>query len=124
MEEYEGITIRTTKLRMNMDDAFVRRLRFIVEFPFPNEKQRYEMWQKIFPKSAPCHPELDLNFLARNFELTGANIRNIALSAAFLSADDSNQIEMVHLIQAVRREYQKMGKILKDKDITYGLQQF
>ncbi|MBD2420201.1 ATP-binding protein [Anabaena cylindrica FACHB-243] len=117
MEEYEGITILTTNLRMNMDDAFVRRLRFIVEFPFPNEKQRYQIWQKIFPTSAPCSPEIDLNFLARNFELTGANIRNIALTAAFLSADDSNQIEMSHLIQAIRREYQKMGKILKDKEL-------
>ncbi|BAZ00631.1 ATPase central domain-containing protein [Tolypothrix tenuis PCC 7101] len=118
MEEYEGITILTTNLRMNMDDAFVRRLRFIIEFPFPNEKQRYEIWQKIFPKSTPCSSEIDLNFLAHNFELTGANIRNIALTAAFLAAEDSNQIEMPHLIQAVRREYQKMGKILKDKEFN------
>ncbi|BAY90274.1 MULTISPECIES: AAA family ATPase [unclassified Tolypothrix] len=118
MEEYEGITILTTNLRMNMDDAFVRRLRFIIEFPFPNEKQRYEIWQKIFPKSTPCSSEIDLNFLAHNFELTGANIRNIALTAAFLAAEDSNQIEMPHLIQAVRREYQKMGKILKDKELN------
>lgn len=117
MEEYEGITILTTNLRMNMDDAFVRRLRFIIEFPFPSEKQRYQIWQKIFPKSAPCSPELDLNFLARNFELTGANIRNIALTAAFLAADDNNQIEVAHLIQAVRREYQKMGKIIKNKEL-------
>ena len=101
-----------------MDDAFVRRLRFIIEFPFPSEKQRYQIWQKIFPKSAPCSPELDLNFLARNFELTGANIRNIALTAAFLAADDNNQIEVAHLIQAVRREYQKMGKIIKEKELA------
>ncbi|WP_414523929.1 AAA family ATPase [Umezakia ovalisporum] len=120
MEEYEGITILTTNLRMNMDDAFVRRLRFIIDFPFPNEKQRHQIWQKIFPKTTPCSPEIDLNFLARNFELTGANIRNIALTAAFLAADDNNQIEMTHLMQAVRREYQKMGKILKEKE----LQQF
>jgi AAA+ superfamily predicted ATPase len=118
MEEYEGITILTTNLRMNMDDAFVRRLRFIIDFPFPNEKQRYQIWQKIFPASLPCSPDLDLNFLARNFELTGANIRNIALAAAFVAADDNNEIQMSHLILAVRREYQKMGKILKDKEFT------
>jgi AAA+ superfamily predicted ATPase len=118
MEEYEGITILTTNLRMNMDDAFVRRLRFIIDFPFPNEKQRYQIWQKIFPESLPCSPDLDLNFLARNFELTGANIRNIALSAAFLAADENNEIQMSHLILAVRREYQKMGKILKDKEFA------
>ena len=113
MEEYEGITILTTNLRMNMDDAFVRRLRFIIDFPFPNDKQRYQIWEKIFPPNLPCSHDLDLNFLARNFELTGANIRNIALAAAFLAADDSQEIKMSHLIQAVRREYQKMGKIIK-----------
>lgn len=116
MEEYEGLAILTTNLRNNMDDAFVRRLRFIIEFPFPSEKQRYQIWQQIFPKSAPCSPEIDLNLLARNFEFSGANIRNIALTAAFLAADDRHQIEMVHLMQAVRREYQKMGKIFKDKE--------
>ena len=116
MEEYEGLAILTTNLRNNMDDAFVRRLRFIVDFPFPSEKQRYQIWQQIFPKSAPCSPEINVNFLARNFELTGANIRNIALTAAFLAADDRHQIEMVHLMQAMRREYQKMGKIFKEKE--------
>jgi len=121
MEEYDGITILTTNLRMNMDDAFIRRLRFIIEFPFPNEKQRYQIWQKILPEKAPCSPELDLNFLARNFELTGANIRNITLTAAFMAADDSQQIEMAHLLQAVRREYQKMGKILKEKEVVVNV---
>lgn len=117
MEEYQGLAVLTTNLRNNMDDAFVRRLQFIIDFPFPNEKQRYQIWQQIFPQSAPCSPEIDLNFLARNFEISGANIRNIALTAAFLAADDCHQIEMVHLVQAVRREYQKMGKIFKDKEL-------
>ncbi|MEB3294998.1 MAG: ATP-binding protein [Synechococcales bacterium] len=114
MEEYEGLAILTTNLRSNIDDAFVRRLRFIIEFPFPAEKQRYQIWQNIFPKLAPCSPDLDLSFLAHQFELTGANIRNIALTAAFLAAAGDSQIEMAHIMQAVRREYQKMGKILKD----------
>jgi ATP-dependent 26S proteasome regulatory subunit len=96
-------------------------LRFIIEFPFPNEKQRYQIWKKILPEKAPCSPELDLNFLARNFELTGANIRNITLTAAFMAADDSQQIEMAHLLQAVRREYQKMGKILKEKEVVVNV---
>ncbi|MEG4304911.1 ATP-binding protein [Microcoleus sp. D3_18a_C4] len=117
MEEYEGLAILTTNLRNNMDDAFVRRLRFIVDFPFPNEKQRYQIWQQIFPQSAPCSSEIDFNFLARNFELTGASIRNIALTAAFIAADDRDRIEMAHLMQAARREYQKMGKIFKDKEL-------
>ncbi|NEO41061.1 MAG: ATP-binding protein [Moorea sp. SIOASIH] len=117
MEEYEGIAILTTNFRSNMDEAFERRLRFIIEFPFPDAKNRHLIWQRIFPKTAPCSPDLDLEFLAQNLEITGANIRNIALTAAFLAADDGGVIEMVHLIQAMRREYQKMGQILRDNDL-------
>lgn len=118
MEEYEGIAILTTNLRSNMDEAFERRLRFIIEFQSPDAKNRHLIWQRIFPKHAPCSPELDLDFLAQNFEITGANIRNIALTAAFLAADDGGVIGMVHLMQAMRREYQKMGQILWDKDFS------
>ncbi|MGD1703149.1 ATP-binding protein [Dapis sp. BLCC M229] len=120
MEEYEGITILTTNLRSNMDEAFERRLRFIIEFSLPDTEHRLLIWQKIFPKKAPCSPELDIEFLAENFEITGANIRNIALTAAFLAADDKDNnrvIEMRHLIRAIRREYDKMGQILWDKNL-------
>ena len=117
MEEYEGIAILTTNARSNMDEAFERRLRFIIEFQLPDANYRYLIWQRIFPKNAPCNPDLDFEFLAQNFEITGANIRNIALSAAFLAADDGGVIEMVHLIRAIRREYQKMGQVLRDKDL-------
>ncbi|MGV0107117.1 AAA family ATPase [Nostoc sp. DSM 114167] len=117
MEEYEGIAILTTNLRSNIDEAFERRLRFIIEFLLPDTKNRHLIWQKIFPKNAPCSPNLDLELLAQNFEITGANIRYIALTAAFLAADDGGVIEMVHLIRALRREYQKMGQVLRDKDL-------
>jgi AAA+ superfamily predicted ATPase len=117
MEEYDGITILTTNLRSNIDAAFERRLRFIIEFPLPDISNRRLIWQKIFPKNTPCSPNLDLDFFADNFEITGAIIRNIALTAAFLAADDGGVIEMVHLIRAIRREYQKMGQILREKDL-------
>ncbi|BAY84787.1 ATPase central domain-containing protein [Calothrix parasitica NIES-267] len=117
MEEYEGIAILTTNARSNMDEAFERRLRFIIEFQLPDAKNRHLIWQRTFPENAPCSPDLDLEFLAQNFEITGANIRNIALSAAFLAADDGGIIEMVHLVRAMRREYQKMGQVLRDKDL-------
>jgi AAA+ superfamily predicted ATPase len=117
MEEYEGIAILTTNLRNNMDEAFERRLRFIIEFSLPDTKNRQLIWQGIFPKNTPCSPNLDLEFLAQNFEITGANIRNIALTAAFLAADDRGVIEMVHLVRAIRREFQKMGQIVRDKDL-------
>lgn len=118
MEEYEGLAILTTNLRSNMDDAFVRRLRFIIEFPFPNEQQRRQIWEKVWPDPTPCSPDLNLDLLARRFEITGANIRNIALAAAFLAADDGRVIHMPHLFQAIRREYQKLGRILMEEDFS------
>lgn len=117
MEEYEGLAILTTNLRSNMDDAFVRRLRFIIEFPFPNEKQRRQIWEKVWPDTTPCSSDINLDFLARRFEIPGAHIRNIALAAAFLAADDGRVINMAHLLQAIRREYQKLGRILIEEDI-------
>lgn len=116
MEEYEGITILTTNLRDNIDKAFERRLRFIVKFNLPDVQSRHVIWQKIIPLNAPCS-SLDLKFLAQNFEITGASIRNVALTAAFLAADDGEIIEMNHIIKAIQREYQKIGKILRDRDL-------
>lgn len=117
MEEYQGITILTTNLRSNIDDAFERRLRFIVEFPKPDVGDRLRIWQQIFPKTAPLGNNIDWNFLAQQFELTGANIKNIALTAAFYAADNQTEITMSAIIFALKREYQKMGQILRDKDL-------
>lgn len=116
MEEYEGIAILTTNLGNNMDDAFIRRLSFIIEFPFPKEPERRQIWQNIFPDSTPRCEKLDLDFMARRFEIAGGNIRNIALAAAFLAAAEGVEVRISHLIHATRREYQKMGKILMDED--------
>ncbi|MEG4854344.1 ATP-binding protein [Microcoleus sp. B5-D4] len=118
MEEYEGMAILTTNVRSNIDDAFVRRLRFIVEFPLPTEKQRRQIWEKIWPDTTPRSPHIDLDFLARKFEIGGANIRNVALAAAFLAADEGIPVNMSHLICAIRREYQKMGKILMEEELV------
>lgn len=115
MEEYEGISILTTNLRNSIDDAFIRRLRYIIEFSLPTVVDRCRIWQQIFPTSTPCSPELDWDFLAQQFEITGANIRNIALAAAFLAADQDRIVKPDHVMQAIRQEYQKMGKILIEK---------
>jgi SpoVK/Ycf46/Vps4 family AAA+-type ATPase len=112
MEEYSGIVILATNLRKNMDDAFVRRMQCSIDFPFPNEKQRCRIWEKIWPEATPRSPELDLDFMARRFEVTGGNIRNIALTAAFFAAEENSAITMTHLIRATQREYQKMGKVM------------
>ena len=116
MEEYEGVVILATNFRKNMDEAFVRRLHFTVEFPFPNEEDRRRIWEGVWPEDTPRDPGLDLDFLAQRFELTGGNIRNIALAAAFLAADDSGVVVMPHLIRAMQREYQKMGKVVTETE--------
>jgi SpoVK/Ycf46/Vps4 family AAA+-type ATPase len=116
MEEYEGVVILATNLRKNMDEAFVRRLHFTVEFPFPGEKDRHKIWLSIWPAETPRDPALDLNFMARRFEISGGNIRNIALAAAFLAADDGGRVDTTHLLRATKREYQKMGKVLIQED--------
>ncbi len=116
MEEYQGIAILTTNLRNNLDDAFLRRLHFVVEFPFPDEEQRLLIWRRVFPAAAPLQSDIDLAFMARQFRLAGGNIKNIAVAAAFLAAYDGSNIEMKHLTQATRREYQKMGKLLTEQE--------
>ena len=96
----------------NLDDAFMRRLQFTVEFPFPSEPERREIWARIWPEHTPCDPALDLDFAARELKLAGGSIRNIALAATFLAAADGQVVTMEHLIHATRREFQKMGRIV------------
>ena len=78
MEEYDGVAILATNLHKNMDEAFVRRMHFTVEFPFPDQTYRLRIWEKIWPAETPRAPGLDLDFMARRFEITGGSIRNIA----------------------------------------------
>jgi SpoVK/Ycf46/Vps4 family AAA+-type ATPase len=110
MEEYSGIAILATNLRNNMDDAFIRRLKFSVELPFPDESSRYRIWQGHIPPTAPISDDIDFAFLARQFKLAGGNIKNIVLNASFLAAADGQHIHMKHFILATRREFQKMGR--------------
>jgi SpoVK/Ycf46/Vps4 family AAA+-type ATPase len=120
MEEYEGVVILASNFRKNMDEAFVRRLHFTVEFPFPNEEDRRRIWEGVWPAATPRDPALDVGFLAGRFQFTGGNIRNIVLAAAFLAADDSGVVGMQHLMRATQREYQKMGKVVSE--IDFGVQ--
>ncbi|MFO8009689.1 MAG: ATP-binding protein [Dehalococcoidia bacterium] len=116
MEEYEGIVILATNLKKNIDEAFARRMHFSVEFPQPEASDRLLIWQGMFPLEAPLGDDVDLNFMARQFKITGGNIKNIALSAAFLAASDGRSINMEHLIRATKREYQKVGKLWNETD--------
>lgn len=118
MEEYEGVVILATNLRKNMDEAFVRRLHFTVEFPLPDVVDRRRIWQQIWPAATPRDPALDLDFLAQHIEVAGGNIRNIALAGAFLAAADGGVVTMQHLLLATQREYQKMGKVLTGREFA------
>jgi len=116
MEEYEGIVILATNFRKNMDDAFVRRMQFTVEFVLPDEKDRLTIWEKIWPKETPRDSKLDLGFMANRFEISGGNIKNVALAAAFQAAAGEGVVRMKHIIEATRREYQKMGKVISEEE--------
>lgn len=111
MEEYEGVVILASNLRENMDDAFIRRIRFIVEFPFPDEASRLKIWQNHFPKEAPISEEIDYEFLSRKFQIAGGNIKNIVLNSAFLAAANGGVITPKHIRHGAKREFEKMGKL-------------
>lgn len=111
MEEYEGMVILATNLRKNMDEAFTRRIRFIVEFPFPGEKSRLHIWRTHFPKQAPLDRGIDYEFLAKQFPVSGGSIRNIVLNAAFFAAQNGRTIGMTHILNSAKREYEKIGKL-------------
>ena len=109
-----------TNLRANLDEAFTRRLQFAVDFPFPDEAYRLRIWEALFPPGVPRANDLDLALLARRFKLAGGNIRNIIISAAYLAAADGGVVTMPHLLHGARRELQKMGRLIKEKEVTYG----
>lgn len=112
MEEYDGVVILATNLRKNLDDAFVRRLHVAIDFPFPDHDDRLRIWHKVFPAAAPLGDDVDLAWLAKQFKLAGGNIRNIALLSAYLAAEDGGIIGMTHIARAIKREYQKLGKLV------------
>jgi hypothetical protein len=118
MEAYRGVAILTTNMQHALDPAFMRRLRFVVHFPFPDTAARERIWRGIFPAATPLG-ELDFGALAQ-LNVTGGVIRNIATLAAFAAAEDSQQVETRHLLGAVRIEYAKTGKPLTPAE-TRGL---
>jgi len=111
MEEFEGLAILATNLRQNLDDAFTRRLAFTVHFPFPDEQERCRIWSEIWPKAVPLADDVDAVVLARELKMSGGNIKNTALAAAYYAAADGGVVTHAHLLRAARREFQKMGKV-------------
>jgi hypothetical protein len=114
MEDYRGLAILATNMKSALDSAFMRRLRFIVDFPFPDAAQRHEIWRRVFPAAAAVR-DLDFRVLA-GLEIPGGNIRNIALNAAFLAAGAGTPITMDHVMRAARREYAKIDRLILDAE--------
>jgi AAA+ superfamily predicted ATPase len=115
MEAYCGLAILTTNMKSALDTAFLRRLRFVVQFPFPDAAQRAEVWQRIFPPQTPTEG-LDAHQLAR-LQVAGGNIRNMALNAAFLAAETNQPVGMSHILQAAKSEYAKLERPLAEAEI-------
>jgi hypothetical protein len=116
MEAYRGLAILTTNLRNALDTAFLRRIRFVVDFPFPDWDQRTELWRRAFPPGVPTD-DLRPERLAQ-LSIAGGSIRNIALGAAFLAADDDAAVTMEHVLRAARSEYAKLERSLTDAEIN------
>ena len=115
MEAYRGLAILTTNLKDALDAAFLRRIRFTISFPFPDEEQRAAIWRRTFPPAAPTEG-LEVARLAR-LHVAGGSIRNIALNAAFLAAAEDRPIRMVDLLEAARSECAKLHRPLTDAEV-------
>jgi len=115
MESYSGIAILTTNLKKEIDTAFMRRIRFAIQFPFPDSNTREQIWQRMFPEQTPLE-NIDISRLA-SLDIAGGNIRNIALNAAFLAADNNESVKMSHMAKAARREFGKLDKSIKESEL-------
>ncbi|MFB9693876.1 ATP-binding protein [Amorphoplanes digitatis] len=115
LETYDGLVILATNLQRNIDPAFLRRISVAVDFTAPEETERRAIWARAFPATAPVR-DVDLDFLARQFKITGGVISNAALGAAFLAAAEGGPITMRHAILSVKREFQKLGRLRTEKE--------
>ena len=112
MEAYAGIVILTTNHETAIDEAFRRRLSLKIDFAVPEADERARLWRALLPAEAEVAADIDVDALARRFEMTGGYIKNATVRAAFLAADEGAPIAMRHLVRAARAEYQTMGKVV------------
>jgi ATPase family associated with various cellular activities (AAA) len=111
IEQHDGPVILATNMRGNIDDAFLRRMDAVVEFPFPQAEHRRRLWDLLLPDEAPRGEDVELDFLAERFELSGGGIRNAAIAAAVLAAEEGVAIGMEQLVRGVAMEYAKLGRL-------------
>jgi len=114
LERYDGIVVLATNYEKNIDQAFLRRVHVRIDFPMPNEPERLELWQRNLKAGAPQGGDIDLEWLAKRFDFTGASIRNAVIDAAFLAAADASPITMSHLVRGVARELHKLSRMVTE----------
>ena len=112
METFDGIAILATNLGANVDEAFARRLDLIIDFPAPDVELRSALWDRCLGPGLPRGDDLDLDFCARSFELSGGNIRSVAITAAYLAAATGQKVTMLELVRAIQQEYRKLGRLV------------
>lgn len=117
MEEYTGISILTTNFLENIDKAFFRRINYVVHFAFPNKTVRKEIWEGMFPKKMPI-ANIDFDYLAQKFEISGGTIKNVVLNSAFLAAKNSKRVELKHILVSLKNELKKQGKMPMKSDFA------
>lgn len=119
LEDYEGITILATNYINNIDEAFKRRIKFMVNFAFPTPDVRLKLWKTILPKETPREEELDFAYFAQEFELSGSSIKEILTNAAFCAAAEGRGLCNRDLVLAIKQNFAKYGKVLTDDDFGY-----
>jgi hypothetical protein len=118
MEEHEGAVILASNLSKNIDQAFSRRMHYVIDFPSPDDTYREKLWQGMFPPQVPLGDDVDFVFLAKQFEISGGDIKNIALDAAFLAAQDGQVVTMKELVRAMARQMTKERKVISATDFN------
>ena len=119
MEAYDGVCVLATNYKHNIDPAFFRRMKYIVEFQFPNVDTREMLWTTTVPKTTPLGEDVDFRFIAEKFEFAGGNIKNCVLNAAFLAAEDETaegKVCMRHYLKAIQYEFVKVGRVFTRAD--------
>jgi hypothetical protein len=116
MEQFDGISILATNLTANLDDALARRIDLRVVFPQPEAPERRRLWARHLPPALPLTDDVDIDFLASAFRLSGGEIRNVTIAAAYEAASSNEAVGMAHLVRAIAREYRKLGRLCTEED--------
>jgi hypothetical protein len=121
LETFDGLAILSTNLRANVDEAFARRIDSVIEFPMPGAEERRALWEHCLGPPLPLGGDVDVDFCARSFPISGGNIRSIAVTAAYLAADGGRPVAMLDLMRATHREYRKLGRLTLESEFGQWL---